>query len=459
VLGPGAQIAGRFTLLRKVGSGGFGEVWLANDGSSGAEVAIKVLRTDLTADERLRARFVREGRLLAALEHPGIPRAIACEATPELAYLALEYVRGRTLQRVLIEHSAQRALLPLQSVQAILDSLAAAIDFAHSRQVVHRDLKPHNVMCVGHGSLVRAVKVLDFGIAKLIGDDPNPNTTRGRVLGSVPYMSPERLQRSAFDHRSDLFNLAIVLFEMLTARRAWILDARGEPAAVTDHFAPRSPDNVPLKIFARILKGDRPLPSRYRTELLTAVDEIVLRGLDPEPSGRFESALEMARELRAALLPLLPDTENEETMRLGLGHPSLTDFSVAISYDTIDTDPEPEPFGPSQDLSESLPLVLGVGSSDSGSDTPSPRPPASRSASRSASPAGAPAPPTARKSIRVPRAKERPPARAMRIAVLLAALLASGLIGWVLAGVLAQPSRAAREGGPAFEAPPPAERR
>jgi serine/threonine protein kinase len=302
-LGPGAVIGGRYVLVRRLGAGGFGAVWLARDREArGVErpVAIKLLHPELLA---LRgkdfARFRREAEILGQLDHPAISRALAYDLDGEHAFIVMEHVDGLPLDR-LVYGAAQRggALDPADAAR-IFDEMAGAVAYAHGLGIVHRDLKPKNVMVVRRAERV-FVKVLDFGIARVAGEAGDGGTTIGRVIGSYFYMAPEQVRGERPDARADVFALGTILFELLTGHRAWAQDAEGRPIAAHRPITKSSPNTL-AEITLRLLSGPRPVPSDLVEGLPLALDEVVARALAIEPEARFPTVLALADAARPHL--------------------------------------------------------------------------------------------------------------------------------------------------------------
>ena len=209
-----------YKILAKLGQGGMGEVYRATDQKLGREVALKVLPPEMASSPERLDRFRREAKALAALDHPGIVSVFSVEEADGIHFLTMQLVEGRSLDRVISEGG-----LPLEALLNHAIALADALAAAHEKGIVHRDLKPANIIISEAGR----VKVLDFGLAKITGPrDPKPadseaptdvQTREGVVMGTVPYMSPEQLSGRTVDHRSDIFSLGILLYEMATARR------------------------------------------------------------------------------------------------------------------------------------------------------------------------------------------------------------------------------------------------
>ena len=218
---------GPYTIVAPLGTGGMGEVYRARDTKLGRDVAIKILPSHFTNDPERRARFAREARTLATLNHPHIGAIYGLEESDGLSALVLELVEGQTLAERL-----ERGPLKIADALAIARQIADALDAAHEKGVVHRDLKPANVVLQGSSGGagdVRA-KVLDFGLAKLVAVDlaDSPalsgsfdGTADGRILGTPAYMSPEQARGQAVDKRTDIWAFGCVLFEMLTGQRAF----------------------------------------------------------------------------------------------------------------------------------------------------------------------------------------------------------------------------------------------
>jgi eukaryotic-like serine/threonine-protein kinase len=221
---------GPYTILAPLGSGGMGEVYRARDSKLGRDVAIKILPSHFTADLERRARFAREARLLATLNHPHIGAIYGLEESDGVTALVLELVEGPTLADRLA-----RGPLPIAEALAIARQIAEALDAAHEKGVVHRDLKPANIVlqsatnAAGVASGEARAKVLDFGLAKTLsvaGDSDGrtetfEGTADGRILGTPAYMSPEQARGQAIDKRTDIWAFGCVLFEMLAGRRAF----------------------------------------------------------------------------------------------------------------------------------------------------------------------------------------------------------------------------------------------
>jgi serine/threonine-protein kinase len=209
----------RYEILRKLGAGAFGEVYEARDTTLGRKVAIKRIRLDAFAEgpelEEVKQRFLQEAQVAANLRHPNVVTMHDIAAKESSSFMVMELVEGRTLQALLRE----RGRLSLEQTLPLLSQAAAALDFAHSNGVIHRDVKPANLMIEPSGQ----VKVMDFGIAKAAASG---NITRtGAILGTPNYMAPEQARGGAVDGRADLFSLGCVLYECLTGRKPFVGDS------------------------------------------------------------------------------------------------------------------------------------------------------------------------------------------------------------------------------------------
>jgi eukaryotic-like serine/threonine-protein kinase len=225
---------GTYLVQELLGKGGMGEVWRARDSKLGRDVALKLLPADVAHDPERRRRFEREARLLAALNHPGIGSLYGLEEADGILFLVMEVVEGRTLAEKLL-----RGPSPIAEALELARQIAEAIEAAHGRGILHRDLKPQNIKVTPEGR----VKLLDFGLAKVLeaGDSDAPfsdrqtattdSTSAGLAVGTAPYMSPEQAKGDAADRRTDVWAFGCVLFEMVTGRRAFPGPTRSEAIA------------------------------------------------------------------------------------------------------------------------------------------------------------------------------------------------------------------------------------
>jgi serine/threonine protein kinase len=269
---------GPYEILEPLGAGGMGEVYRARDPRLKRDVALKVLPEDLASEPERLERFEREAQTLAALNHPHIVTIFSVEEAENLRFLTMELLEGKTLTRTI-----PRGGFPLSRFFPIAIQLTEAVNAAHEKGIIHRDLKPGNVMVMEEDR----VKVLDFGLAKLregvrdAADTQSPTepaTGPGRILGTAPYMSPEQVQGKALDHRSDVFSLGVILYEMTTGGRPFGGDTFAEVASSILRDTPRS-------------------VTELRSDLPRDVARLVKHCLEKEPKRRFQTVLDLRNEL------------------------------------------------------------------------------------------------------------------------------------------------------------------
>jgi hypothetical protein len=275
----GTLLDRRYRILARLGEGGMGEVWLAEHVNLGRKEALKVLHPALAQDPQFVWRLRREARALNRLQHPNI---VSVHDFGRLQdgryYLSLEYAEGERLDEVV----RKQGPLPISRVVAILAQLADAVDHAHSRGVVHRDLKPSNLVLINHRGRADVIKVLDFGIAKIIAPEYDESvrlTRRGEVFGTAAYMSPEQLQGIGNEPRSDIYAIGCIAWELLVGEPPFL----GKTMDVMNAHLSRAPDSPR----ARRRAGDVPVE----------LDDLILRCLEKEPDRRFQGG----RELGVAL--------------------------------------------------------------------------------------------------------------------------------------------------------------
>ncbi|MEV5530798.1 Stk1 family PASTA domain-containing Ser/Thr kinase [Streptomyces prunicolor] len=272
------RLGGRYELGHVLGRGGMAEVYLAHDTRLGRTVAVKTLRVDLARDPSFQARFRREAQSAASLNHPAI---VAVYDTGEdyvdgvsIPYIVMEYVDGSTLRELL--HSG-RKLLPERSMEMTIGILQA-LEYSHRNGIVHRDIKPANVMLTRTGQ----VKVMDFGIARAMGDSGMTMTQTSAVIGTAQYLSPEQAKGEQVDARSDLYSTGCLLYELLTVRPPFVGDS---PVAVA---------------YQHVREEPQP-PSVFDPEITPEMDAIVLRALVKDPNYRYQSADDMRIDIEACL--------------------------------------------------------------------------------------------------------------------------------------------------------------
>ncbi|MFE2426277.1 Stk1 family PASTA domain-containing Ser/Thr kinase [Streptomyces sp. NPDC059373] len=272
------RLGGRYELGSVLGRGGMAEVYLAHDTRLGRTVAVKTLRVDLARDPSFQARFRREAQSAASLNHPSI---VAVYDTGEdyvdgvsIPYIVMEYVDGSTLRELL--HSG-RKLLAERSLE-MTSGILQALEYSHRSGIVHRDIKPANVMLTRTGQ----VKVMDFGIARAMGDSGMTMTQTAAVIGTAQYLSPEQAKGEQVDARSDLYSTGCLLYELLTVRPPFVGDS---PVAVA---------------YQHVREEPQP-PSVYDPEVTPEMDAIVLKALTKDPDYRYQSADEMRADIEACL--------------------------------------------------------------------------------------------------------------------------------------------------------------
>ncbi len=278
-LAPG-QTLSHYRLVGPIGAGGMGEVYRATDTKLGRDVALKVLPAEMAASPARLERFRREARAVAALNHPHIVTLHSVEEADGVHFLTMELVEGQPLDRLI-----PRSGLAVGRILEIAGALAEALAAAHDKGIVHRDLKPANVMVTGDGR----VKVLDFGLAKVAGSSDaaqggselqtEMRTREGDVMGTVPYMSPEQVSGREVDHRTDLFSLGIILYEMASGRRPFQGGSSAELASAILRDTPR-----PL--------------GELRSDLPAGLVEVIRRCLEKKPGDRVTAARDLQLALR-----------------------------------------------------------------------------------------------------------------------------------------------------------------
>jgi predicted Ser/Thr protein kinase len=264
----GRTFGDRYRIKDRIDAGGMGTVYEAVDERLGRPVAIKLMREELVAEAQFVERFRREARSAAMLSHPNIAAIFDYGEDQDAQYIVMELLEGRDLSRVI----AEQGLLDVGLTTSVARQTLEALQHAHEKGVVHRDVKPANIVVVGEGR----VKVTDFGIAQAVG--ATRLTATGALLGSAHYVAPERVRGESSTPASDIYSVGIVLYEMLV----------GEPP-----FAGESM----YEVLQGPLERRVPVPSRMRAGVPENVDEVVLRATEPEPGDRYPSALEMERAL------------------------------------------------------------------------------------------------------------------------------------------------------------------
>ncbi|WP_409184017.1 Stk1 family PASTA domain-containing Ser/Thr kinase [Amycolatopsis sp. VS8301801F10] len=312
-------LSNRYELGDTLGYGGMSEVHHGHDVRLGREVAIKVLRADLARDPQFQERFRREAQNAAALNHPAI---VAVYDTGEantdvgpLPYIVMEYVEGRTLRDIV---KTEGPLSQKRAMEVMAD-VCAALDFSHRHGIVHRDVKPANVMITKNG----AVKVMDFGIARAMHDGQSAMTQTAAVIGTAQYLSPEQARGESVDARSDVYAAGCVLYELIT----------GEPPFTGDS---------PVAVAYQHVREDPNPPSSVNPAVSPELDAVVLKALAKGPANRYQSAAEMRSDLvrtlsgqRPSAPMVMSDDERTQVMNADRRQPQ--------AYDDYADEPEEDP--------------------------------------------------------------------------------------------------------------------
>lgn len=268
------HLSDRYEVGEILGFGGMSEVHLARDLRLHRDVAIKVLRADLARDPSFYLRFRREAQNAAALNHPAIVAVYdtgeAKTTSGPLPYIVMEYVDGVTLRDIVHNEGP----MPTQRAIEVIADACQALNFSHQHGIIHRDVKPANIMISKTG----AVKVMDFGIARALADAGNPVTQTAAVIGTAQYLSPEQARGVKVDARSDVYSLGCVLYEMLT----------GEPPFVGDS---------PVAVAYQHVREDPVPPSQRHADISAELDAVVLKALAKNPDNRYQTAAEMRTDL------------------------------------------------------------------------------------------------------------------------------------------------------------------
>ncbi|MEH7512462.1 Stk1 family PASTA domain-containing Ser/Thr kinase, partial [Gottfriedia acidiceleris] len=305
----GRRLNDRYKILKLIGVGGMANVYLARDMILDRDVAVKMLKADFSNDPDFLRRFQREAYSVTSLSHPNIVSSYDVGEEDGLQYIVMEYVEGETLKEYIQHHTPIKP----KEVLRIMEQLASALAHAHHFQIVHRDVKPQNILINKEGN----VKITDFGIAT--ASTAATITQTNSVLGSVHYLSPEQARGGVANKKSDIYSLGIVMFELLTGK----LPFSGESA---------------VAIALKHLQSEVPPPTRFNPEIPQSVENIVLKATAKDIFYRYDTADEMKLDLQTALdsdrlneKPFVIPTNDDETKVI----PIIKDIPVSTNDDTV----------------------------------------------------------------------------------------------------------------------------
>ena len=292
----GRLIGNRYEIIEKIGSGGMATVYKAKSHVLNRNVAVKVLREEFTTDEEFIKRFNAEAQAVASLTHPNIVSIFDAGSEGDLHYIVMELVQGKTLKEIITENG----VLPWKWSVNISIQIASALETAHRNNIVHRDIKPHNIIINEDG----IAKVTDFGIAKAVSN--STITAFGSTIGSVHYFSPEHARGGYTDAKSDIYSLGVVMYEMMTGKVPFDAD-------------------TPVSIALKHMQEDPIEPIKINTTIPESVNKIILKAMQKEPNNRYNTATEMLNDLREALkdpngdfVEIKQDDESSYTRKIDL---------------------------------------------------------------------------------------------------------------------------------------------
>ena len=269
----GKLLGNRYEIVEKVGNGGMATVYKATDKVLKRNVAVKILRDEFTTDEEFIKRFEAEAQSAARLTHPNIVSIYDVGVENNLYYIVMELIQGKTLKQIIVE---ERGPLPWKWSVNVAIQIASALEMAHRNNIIHRDIKPHNIIITEDG----IAKVTDFGIAKAVSN--STITAFGTTIGSVHYFSPEHARGGFTDAKSDLYSLGVVMYEMVTGRVPFDAD-------------------TPVSVALKHMQEKPEEPIEVNNHVPVAVNKIIMKALQKDATLRYQSASEMLIDLRKAL--------------------------------------------------------------------------------------------------------------------------------------------------------------
>ena len=269
----GKLLGNRYEMIEKIGNGGMATVYRATDKILKRDVAVKILRDEFTTDEEFIKRFEVEAQSAARLTHPNIVSIYDVGVEDNLHYIVMELIQGKTLKEIIVE---EKGPLPWKWSVNVAIQIASALETAHRNNIIHRDIKPHNIIITEDG----IAKVTDFGIAKAVSN--STITAFGTTIGSVHYFSPEHARGGYTDAKSDLYSLGVVMYEMVTGRVPFDAD-------------------TPVSVALKHMQEEPEEPIELNPNLPTSVNKIILKAMQKDTTLRYQSATEMLRDLRKSL--------------------------------------------------------------------------------------------------------------------------------------------------------------
>jgi eukaryotic-like serine/threonine-protein kinase len=311
----GKRLGGRYVVEQRIGGGGMAVVYKAHDNLLNRTVALKILRSQFGNDDDFINRFRREAQAAASLSHPNVVNVYDVGEEDDIQYIVMEYVEGSTLKELI----TRSGVLDMERAVNIAIQICDALEHAHHNHIIHRDIKPHNIL-MGKGG---RVKVTDFGIARAVTSATITHT--GSVIGSVHYFSPEQARGGISGEKSDIYSLGIVLYEMITGK------------------VPFSGDS-PISVALKHLQEEIVPPREVKPDIPQSVENVILKSLVKDPLLRYQSAQDMKRDLTTCLNPerlnepkFVPDTQDEDATRV---IPAITPQMMNKLDNDIDDDDE-----------------------------------------------------------------------------------------------------------------------